>query len=124
MKKLFIALFLSLFISGCVDQKDIDFFSKNGVIIGEPQEKRDGDYFVPIEFKTKTLHSAQWVYNVEYEIHEAEMNITALYSAPPNGKESIYKGGIFLKGVNKGIYRVFYLNRDRSRHSVGFVELK
>lgn len=124
LKRIFAVIVVSIFCASCVEQKDIEFFSKNGVKLGLVENIGEGNYFLPIEFKTQILNSAQWLYDVKYEIQGHELSISALYSVPPNGKTSVYKGGIWLTKVEKGTYKVFYQNKDKSKDHLGLIVLR
>ena len=121
MNKALILLLTALVLSGCIEQKDIEFFSDSGVVIGKPSKSKEAEYLLPITFETKIMHSAQWLYDVKYSVESNEVHIAALYSVPPNGKMSIYKGSIMLKGIKKGSYSVYYININKSKHHLGSI---
>jgi len=121
MNKASILLLIALMLSGCVEQKDIEFFSDSGVVIGKPSKTKEAEYLLPITFETKIMHSAQWLYDVKNSVEGNEVHITALYSVPPNGKKSIYKGSIVIKGIKNGSYGVYYINTNKSKYHLGTI---
>ncbi len=116
--------FVALMLIGCVEQKDIGNFANDGVVIGKPLKVKEGGYLLPIEFTTKIMHSAQWLYDVKHEVVGNEVHITALYSVPPNAEKSIYKGHIKLSVATIGTYSVFYRNTNESKHYVGSINIE
>ena len=109
---------MSLMLFGCVKQKDIEFFSDSGVVIGKPSKIKEAEYILPITFETKILQSAIWLYDVKHAVKGNEIHITAHYSVPPNAKKSIYKGSIMLKEIIKGTYDIYYININKSKHHI------
>ena len=122
--KALILLLIASVLPGCVEQKDIEFFSDSGVILGKPLKTKEAEYLLPIAFKTRIMHSAQWLYDVEYSVEGNEVHITALYSVPPNGKKSIYNGSIVLEGIENGNYGVYYINTNKSKYYLGTIYIE
>lgn len=79
---------------------------------------------LPVSFKTKITHSVKWVYDVKHKLINNEIHITALYSTPPNAQKSIYKGWIKIANISKGAYKVFYINKNKSKYFLRNVEFK
>ncbi len=121
MNKALMLILIPYVLTGCVEQKDIEFFSESGVVIGKPSRSIKSEYLLPITFETEVMNSAQWLYDVKHSVEGNEIHITALYSVPPGGKNSIYKGRIGLKGINNGNYRVYYINTNRSKHHIATI---
>jgi len=123
MKKVLISILATVFLAACVEQKDIEFFSKTGVVVGVPSLQVEGGYFLPITFKSKIMHSAQWLYDVKHEVVGSEIRITALYSVPPNAEKSVYKNDVVLEGIKQGVYDIYYVNKDKTKNYIGKVKV-
>jgi hypothetical protein len=123
---LILPLFLSL-LSGCLEKKNRAFFTDDGITLGEPKVVEGGGLFIPIDFKTRIIHSAQWLYDVEWKQKDNKITITALFSVPPDMKKSVYQGGITLKAGKLSFYdayRIQYRDPDGKTHYVGEVRTR
>lgn len=125
MKKILrVLIMLSIFLMGCVEQKDIDYFLSDGVTLGAIKRNNAHQYFLPIEFELQVQQSAQWLYDVKHAVVKNEIHIWALYATPPNVKESLYQGGVLIENARKGGYQVLYINRDKSKYLIGSIVLR
>ena len=111
---LILPLFLSL-LSGCLEKKNRAFFTDDGITLGEPKVVEGGGLFIPIDFKTRIIHSAQWLYDVEWKQKDNKITIMALFSVPPDMKKSVYQGGHHLEGRETVFLRCLPHPLSRSR---------
>ena len=80
-------IFISLFLTSCLDKKTRFFFAEKGVIVGDPNKVGQGDVFIPISFKTAIMHSAQIFHDIEWSEENGVIYITAIYNEPPFSKK-------------------------------------
>jgi hypothetical protein len=127
MKKIsFICLFLPL-LSGCLEKKNRSFFADAGIILGNPKVMEGGDLYIPVEFETRIIHSAQWLYDVEWKQKDRKITVTALFNVPPGMEKGVYKGGITLKAGGMPFYdtyRIHYRDPDGKTHYIGEVRTR
>ena len=118
-------IFISLFLTSCLDKKTRVFFAEKGVIVGDPNKVAQGDVFIPISFKTAIMHSAQIFHDIEWSEENGVIYITAIYNEPPFSKKIEYSGGIVLKNPKLKIYDLKYKdpNPDGFTHDIGRVEI-
>ena len=118
-------IFISLFLTSCLDKKTRFFFAKKGVIVGEPNKVGQGDVFIPISFKPAIMHSAQIFHDIEWSEENGVIYITAIYNEPPFSKKIEYSGGIVLKNPKLKTYDLKYKdpNPDGGTHDIGLVKM-
>ena len=115
----------TILLTGCLglQKKDRQFFADKGISIGKPQLNEDNSVFIPISFKTRIVHSAQWLYDIKWVEKDGRITLTALFSVPPNNKKSIYEDGIRLEPPLKNQYEFVYRDPDGKTHELGVVTI-
>lgn len=116
-------LSLAAFVAGCLEERPRVFFASDGVQVGAAQQAEVGVYRLPLSFKTTITHSAEWIYDVKASAKNNIIYVTAIFTAPPGLKESIYKDFVELRGLTPGVYVLRYRDPDRTEHDLGIVTL-
>ena len=118
-------IFISIFLTSCLDKKTRFFFAEKGVIVGDPNKVGQGDVFIPISFKTAIMHSAQIFHDIEWSEENGVIYITAIYNEPPFSKKIDYSGGIILKNPRLKTYDLKYRgpNPDYVSHDIGKINI-
>jgi hypothetical protein len=116
-----ILLMASFALSGCSETKSRDFFAADGITIGAPAATEPGTYRIPIIFKTKIVHSGQWIDVVSAKVSGSDILATATFTLA--NRKSRYPGYIELKGVSAGNYALKYRDPDGTAHTIGPVVL-
>jgi hypothetical protein len=123
MKK-YLLLILPLILTGCLEKKDLSFFAEDGITVGKIESKANGNFFIPIKFKTKILHSAKWLYDVEYKQGKTGIYITAVFTKPPGTTKSIYPGGLTIKSPVQEKLKLIYKDANGTEHELREIILK
>jgi hypothetical protein len=122
MKKALLVCFVLATLPGCLKEKERAFFADTGITVGEPKAV-DDSVFIPIMFKTRIVHSAQWLYDVRWSEGAGSISITAVFNVPPGERKSVYPGGITLKNPERETYKLLYQDPDGKTHDLGEVKL-
>ena len=111
----------SIALSGCSEKKPRDFFANDGITIGAPAAIESGTYRIPIKFKTKIVHSGQWIDVVSAKVSGSDILVTASFTNA--NRKSKYPGYIEVKGVSAGTYTLNYRDPDGRAYAIGPVVL-
>jgi len=104
---------------------DYDFLKKaDGVIVGKPIKNTEGEWFLPLDFETRVMHSAQYIDGVKVDIRNNNILLKALVVHVKRGREPSMFKGINLGKLSNGVYNIKYLNNDGSFVPVCQIEIK
>ncbi|WP_411825578.1 hypothetical protein [Luteolibacter sp. AS25] len=110
-----------IFAVGCGYKKSRDFFAASGISVGEPVKVDAGEYRIPMEFKTKDMHSGQWIDIVKSNIKGSDILVTAVFTQ--SNRQSRYPGYIEISSARGGVYALKYRDPDGTLHPIQAVTL-
>ncbi len=118
-----VVLLVTVTLAGCLETKPRSFFAVDGIRVGSPR-KEGGAYYLPLQFETVTIQSAQWLYAVKSEVKGTDIYITAVYSVPPGLQKSRYSGAVELGGLRPGTYSLRYRDPDGTIHDLQILKFE